>query len=130
LPTWQEEPSSDSQTAVQWYGGSDCRRPAYPFSPQYLESEWATGVFSLEGLCTGWTNPEPKRGAALLAAGKKAPLLPVGLGGFQRVLKKALRWSNTGELEVIAAPILPQSGWLQAVTQQCAIAINALRVGR
>jgi len=122
--------------AIQWYGAYPVSRGAADRSAirsalKYLEAGWATGVF-LEGTRTpNGRIIDPKRGAALLAAKAKAPLLPVSLWGTQRVLKKGSAVPRSVPItvrigKVIAAPSSTDRDELQAVTQQCAIAINAL----
>jgi len=122
--------------AIQWYGAYPVSRGAADRSAirsalKYLEAGWATGVF-LEGTRTpDGRITDPKRGAALLAAKAKAPLLPVSLWGTQRVLKKGSAVPRSVPItvrigKVIAAPSSTDRDELQAVTQQCAIAINAL----
>lgn len=122
--------------AIQWYGAYPVSRGAADRSAirsalKYLEAGWATGVFlqgtrTLDGRIT-----EPKIGAALIAAKAKAPLLPVSLWGSQRILKKGSAIPQSVPVtvrigKVIDAPSSTDREELQAVTQQCVAAINAL----
>lgn len=122
--------------AIQLYGAYPVNRGAADRSAiraalNSLENGWATGVF-LQGTRTpDGRITEPKLGAALIAAKAKAPLLPVSLWGTERVFKKGSAIPRSVPItvrigEVIAAPSSTEREELQAVTQQCAIAINAL----
>ncbi len=122
--------------AIQVYGAypvsrGTADRSAIRAALNYLENGWATGVF-LQGTRTpDGRIIDPKRGAALLAAKAKAPLLPVSLWGTERVFKKGSAIPRSVPItarigKVIAAPSSTDREELQAVTQQCAIAINAL----
>ncbi len=122
--------------AIQWYGAYPVSRGAADRSAirsalKYLEAGWATGVFlqgtrTLDGRIT-----DPKMGAALIAAKAKAPLLPVSLWGTQGILKKGSAIPRSVPVtvrigKVIDAPSSTERQELQAVTQQCVAAINAL----
>lgn len=122
--------------AIQWYGAYPVSRGAADRSAirsalKYLESGWAAGIFlggtrTLDGRIT-----DPKMGAALIAAKAKAPLLPVSLWGSQKILKKGSVIPQTVPVtvrigKVIDAPSSTDREELQAVTQQCVAAINAL----
>lgn len=122
--------------AIQLYGAYPVNRGAADRSAirsalNSLENGWATGVF-LQGTRTpDGRITEPKLGAALIAAKAKAPLLPVSLWGTQSVFKKGSAIPRSVPItvrigKVIAAPTSTNREELQAVTQQCAIAINAL----
>lgn len=122
--------------AIQLYGAYPVNRGAADRTAirsalKYLESGWATGVF-LQGTRTpDGQITEPKLGAALIAAKAKAPLLPVSLWGTQRIFKKGSKVPRSVPItvrigKVIAAPSSTERDELQAVTQQCAAAINAL----
>lgn len=122
--------------AIQLYGAYPVNRGAADRTAirsalKYLESGWATGVF-LQGTRTpDGRITEPKLGAALIAAKAKAPLLPVSLWGTQRIFKKGSTVPRSAPItvrigKVIAAPSSTERDELQAVTQQCAAAINAL----
>lgn len=105
-------------------------RQAIRSALQFLEQGWAVGLF-LEGTRTpdGRIN-DPKRGAALIAAKAKVPLLPVSLwgteeiekqGGFPRSVPVTIRIGT-----VIDAPTSSNKEELEAITQQCATVINEL----
>lgn len=122
--------------AIQLYGAYPVSRGAADRSAiraalNSLENGWATGVF-LQGTRTpDGRITEPKLGAALIAAKAKAPLLPVSLWGTQSVFKKGSVIPRSVPItvrigKVITAPSSTDREELQAVTQQCAIAINAL----
>lgn len=122
--------------AIQLYGAYPVSRGAADRSAirsalKYLEAGWATGVFlqgtrTLDGRIT-----DPKLGAALIAAKAKAPLLPVSLWGTEGILKKGSAMPQPVPVTVrigavIDAPSSTERENLQAVTQQCVAAIQAL----
>ena len=92
---------------------------------------WAVGLF-LQGTRTADARiPEPKLGAALIAAKAKAPLLPVSLWGTERIFKKDSPVPRPVPVtvrigQVIDAPSSTDREELQAVTHKCATAIHAL----
>ncbi len=96
-----------------------------------LEQGWAAGVF-----ITGTRTPDgrvtdPKLGAALIAAKAKAPLLPVSLWGTHAIFQKGSAIPRPVPVTVrIGQLILPPTSSdrqeLEAVTHQCATAINDL----
>jgi 1-acyl-sn-glycerol-3-phosphate acyltransferase len=95
-----------------------------------LDKNWAVGVF-LQGTRTkDGRITDPKRGAALLAAKAKVPLLPVCLWGTEEIEKNGVIprpvpvTVRIGEL--IPAPISGNKNELEAITQKCAYVINAL----
>lgn len=122
--------------AIQWYGAYPVSRGASDRSAirsalKYLEAGWATGVF-LQGTRTpDGKITAPKLGAALIAAKAKAPLLPVSLWGTEGVLKKGSAMPQPVPVtvrigQVIDSPSSTEREELQAVTQQCVTAIQAL----
>lgn len=92
---------------------------------------WAVGLF-LQGTRTADARiPEPKLGAALIAAKAKAPLLPVSLWGTEGIFKKGSPVPRPVPVtvrigQVIDAPSSTDRDELQAVTHKCATAIHAL----
>lgn len=96
-----------------------------------LEQGWAAGVF-----ITGTRTPDgrvtdPKLGAALIAAKAQAPLLPVSLWGTEAIFKKGSAFPHPVPLTVRIGPVIPppssnDRAVLEATTQQCAEAINAM----
>lgn len=122
--------------AIQLYGAYPVSRGAADRSAiraalKSLESGWATGVF-LEGTRTDDGRIiNPKLGAALIAAKARAPLLPVSLWGTQRILIRGSVLPRTVPItvrigKVINAPTSTEKEELLAVTQECAVAIQAL----
>ncbi len=123
--------------AIALYGAYPVKRGAADRSAlraamSFLEKNWAAGVF-----LTGTRTPDgrvsdPKMGAAWLAAKAQAPLLPVSLWGTEAIARKG--GSSTPRSvpltirigEVIAPPRSTDREELEAVTRQCADAINAL----
>jgi len=110
-------------------GTSD--RTAIRSALEYLENGWAVGVF-LEGTRTpDGRIKEPKRGAALLAAKAKAPLLPVCLWGSHEILRKGSPLPRAVPLtvrigKVIDAPTSSNKEELEALTQHCTTVINEM----
>jgi 1-acyl-sn-glycerol-3-phosphate acyltransferase len=96
-----------------------------------LEAGWAIGLF-LQGTRTPDARiNDPKLGAAAIAAKAGVPLLPVSLWGTEKIVKKGSFLPKAVPLtvrigEVIAAPKSNKRDDLEAVTQQCAAAINAM----
>lgn len=97
----------------------------------FLEQNWAVGVFM-----TGTRTPDgkvtdPKLGAAWLAAKTQAPLLPVSLWGTHAIFSQGSATPRAVPLtirigEVIPPPKAGDREALEAVTRECADAINAL----
>jgi 1-acyl-sn-glycerol-3-phosphate acyltransferase len=121
---------------IRLYGGypvsrGTSDRTAIRSALEYLEKDWAVGVF-LEGTRTpDGRISDPKRGAALLAAKGKAPILPVCLWGSEEILKKGSLIPRAVPLTVrigklIDAPTSTNKQELEALTQQCATAINEM----
>ncbi len=98
---------------------------------KYLDDGWAVGVF-LQGTRTpDGRITDPKRGAALIAAKAKVPIVPVCLWGTQAIEQKGSITPRPVPVTVrignlIDAPNSTNKEELEAVTQKCAVAINAL----
>ncbi|HEY9906593.1 MAG TPA: lysophospholipid acyltransferase family protein [Thermosynechococcaceae cyanobacterium] len=96
-----------------------------------LDQGWAVGVF-----LTGTRTPDgrvadPKLGAALIAAKSQAALLPVSLWGTHKIFRKGSAVPRLVPLTVRIGAVIPppkstDRAELEAVTQACADAINAL----
>ncbi len=106
-------------------------RSAIRAALKYLDEGWAVGVF-LQGTRTpDGRITDPKRGAALIAAKAKAPLLPVCLWGTQEIEQKGAVTPRSVPVtlrigELIDAPSSTDKEELEAITKQCAATINAL----
>lgn len=122
--------------AIQLYGAypvsrGNADRNAIRKALEYLNEGWAVGVF-LQGTRTpDGRITDPKRGAALIAAKAKAPIIPVCLWGTQEIEQKGStvpqRVPVTVRIgELISPPTSTTKEDLETVTQQCAIAINKL----
>lgn len=122
--------------AIRLYGAYPVKRGSADRSAiraalTQLEAGWAVGVF-LQGTRTPDARiPDPKLGAALLAAKAQAPLLPVSLWGTQAILSKGQKFPQPVPITVrigkmIAPPASTQREALEAVTQQCVNAIHTL----
>ncbi|MDJ0775777.1 MAG: lysophospholipid acyltransferase family protein [Mastigocoleus sp. MO_167.B18] len=122
--------------AIQLYGAypvsrGTADRTAIRAALNCLGQGWAVGVFlqgtrTEDGLIT-----DPKRGAALIAAKAKAPLLPVCLWGTHAIEEKGKKLPRSVPVTVRIGEVIdyPESNDKEAlieVTQKCAEAINSL----
>jgi 1-acyl-sn-glycerol-3-phosphate acyltransferase len=97
----------------------------------FLEQSWAAGVFLSGTRTSDGKVVDPKLGAAWLAAKTQAPLLPVSLWGTEAIFRKGSALPRPVPLtirigDVIAPPQASDRETLEAITSQCAEAINAL----
>lgn len=122
--------------AIRLYGAYPVKRGSADRSAiraalTQLENGWAVGVF-LQGTRTFDARiPEPKLGAALIAAKAQVPLLPVSLWGTQAIFQKGSAFPRPVPVTVrIGQPIPPPQSTdrqvLENLTQECAAAIHAL----
>lgn len=122
--------------AIRLYGAYPVKRgspdrSALRAALTQLEAGWAVGIF-LQGTRTPDARiPDPKLGAALIAAKAQAPLLPVSLWGTQAIIPKGSQWPRPVPVTIrIGSPIPPPLSTrreeLDAVTQKCVVAIHAL----
>ncbi|MGH2415542.1 MAG: lysophospholipid acyltransferase family protein [Microcystaceae cyanobacterium] len=121
--------------AIQLYGAypvsrGSADRAAIRAAMKYLDDGWAVGIF-LQGTRTpDGRITDPKRGAALIAAKAKVPLLPVCLWGTQAIEQEGSIprpvpvTVRIGKL--IDAPSSNDKEELEALTQECTAAINML----
>lgn len=106
-------------------------RSAIRSALSYLDQGWAVGIF-LPGTRTPDARiPDPKLGAALIAAKAKAPILPVSLWGTQEVIKKGSAVPKSVPVtlrigQLVDPPTSTKREELQAVTQHCVATIHAL----
>lgn len=127
--------------AIRAYGAYPVKRGSADRSAiraalQQLESGWAVGIF-LQGTRTvDGRIPNPKLGAALIAAKAQVPLLPLCLWGTHRILPRGTKLPKPLPVTIrIGALIDPPASTdrqqLQTVTDRCARAIHQLHeVGR
>ena len=122
--------------AIRAYGAYPVKRGSADRSAiraalQQLENGWAVGVF-LQGTRTpDACIPEPKLGAAMLAAKAQVPLLPVSLWGTQAILPKGRKLPRSVPITVrigtpIAPPLSTRREDLEIITKQCVTAIHAM----
>lgn len=122
--------------AIRLYGAYPVKRGSADRSAirealKQLEQGWAVGIF-LQGTRTpDGRIPEPKIGAALIAAKAQVPLLPVSLWGTQRIFTKGSAIPRPTPLTIrIGAPIAPPPSTardgLEVITAQCATEIHRL----
>ncbi len=121
--------------AIKLYGAypvsrGSADRTAIRSALEYLNNGWAVGVF-LQGTRTpNGQITDPKRGAALLAAKAKAPILPVSLWGTEGILEKGSLpravpvTVRIGKL--IDTPSSTNKQELENLTQKCATVINEM----
>jgi 1-acyl-sn-glycerol-3-phosphate acyltransferase len=106
-------------------------RQAVRSALHYLQQGWATGIF-LQGTRTlDGRIPDPKLGAALIAAKAQAPLLPVSLWGAHKIVKKGHYLPRSVPLtirigEIVPPPASTQREALEAVTQECTTRIHQM----
>lgn len=122
--------------AIRAYGAYPVKRGSADRSAiraalQQLENGWAVGIF-LQGVRTpDGRVPEPRLGAALIAAKAQVPLLPVSLWGTEKILCKGSALPSPVPVtvrigEAIAPPTTTAKAKLQAITQRCTDEIHAL----
>jgi 1-acyl-sn-glycerol-3-phosphate acyltransferase len=121
---------------IKWYGAypvsrGNSDRSAIRSALECLENGWAVGVF-LQGTRTpDGRITDPKKGAALLAAKAKAPLLPVSLWGTENILEKGSKMPRAVPLtirigQLIDAPSSTNKEELENITRKCATVINEM----
>ncbi len=122
--------------AIKLYGAypvsrGNADRTAIRSALEYLNNGWAVGVF-LQGTRTpDGRITDPKRGALLLAAKAKAPILPVSLWGTEGILEKGSSLPRAVPItmrigNLIDAPSSTNKEELQALTQKCTTVINQM----
>jgi 1-acyl-sn-glycerol-3-phosphate acyltransferase len=122
--------------AIKLYGAYPVNRGAVDraairLAMEYLDNGWAVGLF-----LDGTRSPDgriydPKRGAALIAAKAKAPLLPLCLWGVEKIIVKGSVFPRPAPVtvrigELIETPSSTDKEELEEVTQKCATVINGL----
>ncbi|MBW4655559.1 MAG: 1-acyl-sn-glycerol-3-phosphate acyltransferase [Kaiparowitsia implicata GSE-PSE-MK54-09C] len=122
--------------AIRLYGAYPVKRAAADRSAiraaiHQLQQGWAVGIFLSGTRTPDGRIPNPKLGAAMIAAKVQAPLLPVSLWGTQHILPRGSRFPQPAPITVrIGAAIAPPPSssrvHLEATTQQCVDAIHAL----
>lgn len=122
--------------AIRLYGAYPVKRGSADRSAiraalAQLEAGWAVGIF-LQGTRTPDARiPDPKLGAALLAAKAQAPLLPVSLWGTEAIITKGRKFPKPVPITVrignpIAPPTCTDRKELESITQQCVEVIHGL----
>lgn len=122
--------------AIRLYGAYPVKRGSADRSAiraalTQLEQGWAVGVF-LQGTRTrDGRIPEPKLGAALIAAKAQVPLLPVSLWGTHQISPQGAKVPRPAAVTVrIGQPLPPPPSsdrpTLEATTQACTAAIHGL----
>ena len=121
---------------IELYGAYPVKRGAADRSAiraaiNCLDQGWAVGLFLQGTRTTDARIPEPKLGAALIAAKAKVPILPVSLWGTEAIFVKGSPVPRSVPVTVrigniIDAPTSTKREELEVVTEQCAAAIHAL----
>jgi 1-acyl-sn-glycerol-3-phosphate acyltransferase len=122
--------------AIRLYGAYPVKRgtadrSAIRAALAQLEAGWAIGLFPQGTRTADGRIPEPKLGAALLAAKSQSPLLPVSLWGTEAIVIKGRKLPQPVPITVrigalISPPASTDRPQLEAVTQQCVEVIHAL----
>jgi 1-acyl-sn-glycerol-3-phosphate acyltransferase len=125
------------QQAIKAFGAYPVKRgagdrAAIRAAVSSIEQGWATGIF-LQGTRTlNGKVTDPKLGAAMIAAKTKAPFLPISVWGTETILPKGTKFPKIFQPvtvrigELIPPPEASDRATLEAYTQKCADAINAL----
>lgn len=122
--------------AIKLYGAypvsrGSADRNAIRSALEYLNNGWAVGVF-LQGTRTpDGRITDPKRGALLLAAKAKAPILPVSVWGTEAILEKGSKIPRAVPVTVrignlINAPSSSSKEELETLAQKCTAVINQM----
>lgn len=121
---------------IELYGAYPVKRGAADRSAirsalEYISADWAVGLFLSGTRTADGRIPEPKLGAAWIAAQTRAPLLPVSLWGTQAIFQKGSSLPRPVPVTVrigqlIEAPTSTKREELEALTQHCTAAIHEL----
>jgi 1-acyl-sn-glycerol-3-phosphate acyltransferase len=122
--------------AIKLYGAYPVKRGSADRSAirealKQLNQGWAVGVF-LQGTRTAdGCIPNPKIGAALIAAKAQVPLLPVSLWGSHRIFAKGSAIPRCVPLTIrigpaLAPPASTDRQELEAITERCTAIIHQL----
>ena len=122
--------------AIELYGAYPVKRSvgdrsALRAATKAIESGWIAAVFLQGTRSEDAKITDPKLGAAWIAAKTQVPLLPVSLWGTEEVISKGFPFLKPVPItvrigDIIAPPTSSKKADLQAITEQCAGAINAL----
>lgn len=122
--------------AIKLYGAypvsrGTADRAAIRSALECLDNGWAVGVFMSGTRTPDGRITDPKKGAALLAAKAKVPLLPVCLSGTEKILQSGSAIPRAVPITVrignlIDAPSSTNKQDLEALTQKCAAVINEM----
>ena len=96
-----------------------------------LDQGWAAGIFVTGTRTADGRVTDPKLGAAMIAAKTQAALLPISLWGTDRIFRKGSAIPRPVPLTIRIGAVIPpprstDRSELEAVTQACAEAINAM----
>ncbi len=117
--------------AIRLYGAYPVKRgrsdrAALQAALSYLDQGWATGVFLPGTRTPDGRIPEPKLGAALIAARAQAPMLPVSLWGTQTIRRRGWPAVTVRIGPPIPAPVSTERQELERVTRECVQVIHGL----
>lgn len=96
-----------------------------------INAGWAVGIFITGTRTADGRIRDPKLGAALVAQKAQVPLLPVCLWGTHKIFRNKIGFPRPVPVtvrigQIIDPPTSSDRAELEAVTAQCAAAINAL----
>jgi len=96
-----------------------------------VELGWGVGIFLSGTRTPDGRIPEPKMGAALIAAKAQIPLLPVSIWGSQKIIKKGSPFPRPAPVtirisDLIPPPVSTAREDLEAVTQKCVEIIHSM----
>lgn len=122
--------------AIALYGAYPVKRGAADRSAlraamHQIDQGWAVGIFLSGTRTPDGRIPEAKLGAAMIAAKKQVPLLPVSLWGTHRIMPKGSRLPRFVPVTVrigqlISPPESTERQVLEETTDACVAAIHAL----
>lgn len=122
--------------AIALYGAYPVKRgsadrSALRAAMHQIDQGWAVGIFLSGTRTADGRIPEAKLGAAMIAAKKQVPLLPVSLWGTHRIMPKGSRLPQLVPVTVrigqlISPPESTDRQVLQETTEACVAAIHAL----
>jgi 1-acyl-sn-glycerol-3-phosphate acyltransferase len=122
--------------AIALYGAYPVKRgsadrSALRAAMHQIDQGWAVGIFLSGTRTPDGRIPEAKLGAAMIAAKKQVPLLPVSLWGTHRIMPKGSRLPRFVPVTVRIGQLIPppestERQVLEETTDACVAAIHAL----
>jgi 1-acyl-sn-glycerol-3-phosphate acyltransferase len=125
------------KTAIALCGAYPVKRDASDLAAiksaiKFIEKGWLSGIFLGGTRTDNGKIDAPKLGAALIAAKTQTPLIPASIWGTEKMQKSANIFLPTPITvrfgDIIPPPKSRKKEDLQAITEQCAKAINEMHV--